>query len=61
MTQEARLGRPMVRGRIAGPCQEAIAGPRDSGVRSAANDEATDDRVAGIVEERASSLLRSLT
>jgi len=34
---------------------------REPCVRSAANDESTVDRVAGIIQERASSLLQSLT
>jgi serine/threonine-protein kinase HipA len=60
MTEETRLGWPMVRERLADLCRKTVSASRDPGLRSAANDEAAADRVAGIVEERASSLLRSL-
>jgi len=61
MAQESRLGWPMLRERLADLCHKTIAGLRDRGVRSAANDAATVDRVAGIIEQRAASLLQDLT
>jgi serine/threonine-protein kinase HipA len=61
MTQEAHLGWPMVRERIVELCQKTVNALREPCVRSAANDESTVDRVAGIIQERASSLLQSLT
>jgi len=61
MAQETRVGWPMLRERIADLCGKTIAGLRRTEVRGAANDASTADRVAGIIEERASSLLRSLT
>ena len=61
MAQETRVGWPMLRERIADLCGKTIAGLRETEVRGAANDARTADRVAGIIEERASSLLRSLT
>ena len=60
MTEETLLGWPMMRERIAELCRKTVDALRDPGVRSAAKDEAAVDRVAGIVEERASSLLQSL-
>ena len=61
MAQETRVGWPMLRERIVNLCGRAIAGLRDTEVRGAANNAGTVDRVAGIIEERASSLLQSLT
>jgi len=58
MAQEARLGWPMLRERIVDLCGKTLAGLRDKDVRSATNDAATVGRVAGIIEDRASSLLR---
>jgi hypothetical protein len=60
MAQETRVGWPMLRERIVNLCGNTIAGLRNTGVRGAANDLTTVDRVAGIIEERASSLLQSL-
>ena len=61
MAQESRLGWPMLRERITDLCHKSIAGLRDPGVRSASNDRTTIDRVAGIIENRASLLLQPLT
>jgi hypothetical protein len=61
MAHEARLGWPMLRERIVELCHKTIAGLQDTGVRSAANNDATIDRVAGIIEKQASSLLQKLT
>lgn len=61
MAQETRVGWPMLRERIEDLCGKTIAGLQDTGVRNATNDATTVDRVAGIIEERASSLLQSLT
>ena len=61
MARETRVGWPMLRERIADLCGKTIAGLRETAVRGAVSDARTADRVAGIIEERASSLLRSLT
>ncbi len=61
MTQETRLGWPMVRERIMELCQKTANALREPNVRSAANDDVMFERVANIIEERASSLLQSLT
>jgi serine/threonine-protein kinase HipA len=61
MAQESRVGWPMLRDRIVDLCGKTIAGLRDADVRGAATDARTVARVSGIVEERASSLLLSLT
>ena len=61
MARETRVGWPMLRERIADLCGKTIEGLREAEVRGAANDASTADRVAGIIEERAASLLRSLT
>lgn len=61
MAQETRVGWPMLRERIADLCGKTLAGLRDTEVRGAAHDATTVDHVAGIIEKRASSLLRSLT
>jgi serine/threonine-protein kinase HipA len=60
MTEETRLGWPMVRERMADLCRKTVDRLRDPGVRSAANEKTTVDRVTGIVEKCASSLLESL-
>ena len=60
MTEETRLGWPMVRERMAELCQKTVDALRDPRVRSAANDETMGDCVAGIVKERASSLRQNL-
>ena len=60
MAQEASLGWPMLRERIVALCRKTIAGLRHTDVPSAATDATAVDRVAGIIEERASSLLQRL-
>lgn len=60
MTEETRLGWPMVRERMVHLCQRTVNALREAGARSAASDDAMFERVAGITEERASSLLQSL-
>ena len=60
MTQETRLGWPMLRERIAELCRKTINALRDPDVRSATNDNAMLERVGRIIEGRASSLLQSL-
>ena len=60
MTQECSLGWPMLRERIAQLCHKTLARLSDTGVRGAANNDTTMARVAGIIEERASLLLRRL-
>ena len=61
MTQEARLGWPGLRERIVELGQKTVNALREPGVRSATHDGAMFDRVAGIIEQRSSSLLQSLT
>jgi len=61
MTEETRLGWPMVRERMAELCLKTITGLRDPDIRCAENAETMVDRVTSIVGERAASLLRSLT
>jgi len=61
MTQETLVGWPMMRERIAGLCRKTVNALRNPVVRSTADDKGTVDRVAGIILERASSLLQSLT
>ena len=60
MAQESRVGWPMLRERITDLCARTIDGLRNNDVLGAAAVAATAERVAGIIEERASSLLRSL-
>ena len=59
MTEETRLGWPMVRERMAELCQKTVDALRDPGVRRASDDSTTVDRVASIIEARASALLQS--
>ncbi len=61
MAQEARLGWPMLRERIADLCGRTITGLSDAEVRGAISDVAASDRVAGIIEERATALVKRLT
>jgi serine/threonine-protein kinase HipA len=58
MARESSVGWPMLRERIADLCGKCIDGLRNEAVLSAANDPAVVDRVAGIIQERAESLLR---
>ncbi len=60
MTEETRLGWPMVRERITGLCRKTRAVLQDSRAWETPGDAATADRVASIVEARASSLLQSM-
>jgi hypothetical protein len=60
MTQETRMGWPLVRERLAQLAQKAIDALREPGVRSAGGNDAIGERVAGIIEERAFNLLRDL-
>jgi serine/threonine-protein kinase HipA len=60
MTDETRLGWPMVRERIAELCKKTAAALREPNVRSAAGNEAMFERVAGIIAERVASLLQRL-
>ena len=59
MAEESGVNWPMLRERIAELSRRTIAGLQDAGVRGAANDTGAADRVAGIIEERASALQRS--
>jgi serine/threonine-protein kinase HipA len=61
MTQEARLGWPMVRQHVESLCHKVLGGLEEPDVRSAAQDGAMLVRVAGIIEKRASALLQRLT
>jgi len=51
----------MLRERIMDLCGKCIDGLQNEDVLAAANDPAMAERVAGIVQERAGSLLRGLT
>ena len=57
MSVEAGVGWPMLRERIADLSHKTLAALQDADVRKAANDAATVDRVASIIEARTSSLL----
>lgn len=61
MAQETRVGWPMLRERIVDLCGKCIDGLRNESVLSAANDPAMVERVAGIIQERAVSLLQSMS
>ena len=60
MTQETRLGWPLVRERLVQLAQKTIDALREPGVRSAAGENPMGERVAEIIEKRASSLLRDV-
>ena len=60
MAHESRVGWPMLRERIVDLCGRTIAGLRDKDLRNAASDAGAVERVAGIIEARASSLLKGL-
>jgi serine/threonine-protein kinase HipA len=60
MAQESRVGWPMLRERIADLCGKVIDGLQNKDLLAATNDLTTAERVAGIIQERAASLLRSL-
>ncbi|MDD4102311.1 MAG: type II toxin-antitoxin system HipA family toxin [Kiritimatiellae bacterium] len=61
MTQEASVGWPMLRERIADMCGKCIEGLQNPDLLGAANDTVTTQRVAGIIVDRASLLFRSLS
>ncbi len=60
MAKESSVGWPMLRERIVDLCGRAIESLRNKDVLGAANDPAMAERVAGIIQERASSLLQGL-
>ncbi len=60
MAQESRVGWPMLRERIANLCGKVIDALQNKDLPAATNDLTTAERVAGIIQERASSLLKSL-
>lgn len=60
MAQESRAGWPMLRERIANLCGKVIDALQNKDLPAATNDLTTAERVAGIIQERASSLLKSL-
>lgn len=60
MTQESRVGWPMLRERIMDLCGKTIEGLKNKEVLAASNDLTMAERVAGIIQERASSLLQGL-
>ena len=60
MAQECRVGWPMLRERIVDLCGRAIDGLRNEDVLAATNDPAMTERVAGIIQERAASLIQCL-
>ena len=61
MAQETSVGWPMLRERIVDLCGKCIDCLRNEAVLSAANDPAMAERVAGIIQERSSSLLQSMS
>ena len=61
MAQESRVGWPMLRERIVDLCGKTIEGLKRKEVLTASNDPAMSERVAGIVQERSSSLLQSMS
>jgi serine/threonine-protein kinase HipA len=60
MAQESRVGWPMLRERIAHLCGKVIDGLQNKDLLAATNDITMAERVAGIIQKRAASLLRSL-
>ena len=58
MAEESRVGWPMLRERIGDLCGTCIDGLRSEAVLGAANDPAMAERVAGIIQKRAESLLQ---
>lgn len=60
MAQESNVGWPMLRERIVDMCGKTITGLRNKNVLDAANDPAMAERVAGIIQERATSLLQGM-
>ncbi|MEI6516414.1 MAG: type II toxin-antitoxin system HipA family toxin [bacterium] len=60
MAQESRVGWPMLRERIVDLCGKCSDALRTKDVRGAAHDPAIAERIAGIIQERAASLLEGL-
>lgn len=60
MAQESRVGWPMLRERVADLCGKVVDGLRNKDILATTNDPAMAERVAGIIQERAASLLQSL-
>jgi serine/threonine-protein kinase HipA len=60
MAQQTRLGWPMLRERIAVLCHKTIDALQDTAAQCAAVDATAIDRVSGIIEARASSLLQQM-
>lgn len=60
MAEEARLGWPMVRERLANLCRAVQTALREPALRQATGDDAVFAQVAGIIEKRSSSLLQAL-
>jgi serine/threonine-protein kinase HipA len=60
MAEETRVGWPTLRERIVDLSQKTLTGLQDKSVRHAANDTATVDRVAAIIEQRATALATKL-
>ncbi|MBA4386846.1 MAG: kinase [Verrucomicrobia bacterium] len=61
MAQECRVGWPMLRERIVNMCGRCIDGLRNKDILAASNDPAMAERVAGIIGERTSALLRRMS
>ena len=60
MAQESRVGWPMLRERIVDLCGKVIDELRNKDLLAATHDLTMAERVAGIIQEQAASLLRSL-
>ena len=60
MAEETRVNWPILRERMVDLSQKTLTGLQDKGVRQAANDTATVDRVTAIIEGRATSLVQRL-
>jgi len=60
MAQESRVGWPMLRERIADLCGKVVDRLQNKDLLAATNDLTMAERVAGIIQERAASLLQSL-
>jgi hypothetical protein len=58
MATEIGVGWPMLRERIADLSQRTLTAVQNAGLRSTSNDPATADRVAKIIEERATASLQ---
>ena len=61
MTQEARLGWPLVRERIVDLCRAVLGELPKPDLRQATGNDAMFERVAGIIEKRTASMLQSLS